>query len=57
MQNSTSDKTTGANTELIVKTIGKLTDAEQFNNLILKSDSGTVVRLKDIRYAELGSEK
>jgi multidrug efflux pump len=51
-----SGKITGANTELIVKTLGKLTDAEQFNNLILKSDSGNVVRLKDIGYAELGSE-
>lgn len=51
-----SGKITGANTELIVKTLGKLTDEEQFNNLILKSDSGNVVRLKDIGYAELGSE-
>ncbi|HKG07581.1 MAG TPA: efflux RND transporter permease subunit [Pedobacter sp.] len=51
-----SGKITGANTELIVKTLGKLTNAEQFNNLILTSDSGNVVRLKDIGYAELGSE-
>jgi len=51
-----SGKITGANTELIVKTLGKLTNAEQFNNLILKNDTGNVVRLKDIGYAELGSE-
>jgi multidrug efflux pump len=51
-----SGKITGANTELIVKTLGKLTNAEQFNDLILKSDSNNVVRLKDIGYAVLGSE-
>ncbi|WP_442589032.1 efflux RND transporter permease subunit [Pedobacter sp. AW31-3R] len=51
-----SGKITGANTELIVKTLGKLTDANQFNNLILRNDSNNVVKLKDIGYAELGSE-
>lgn len=51
-----SGKITGANTELIVKTLGKLTNAEQFNDLILKNDTGNVVRLKDVGYAELGSE-
>lgn len=51
-----SGKITGANTELIVKTLGKLTNEEQFNNLILKSDTGNVIRLKDIGYAEIGSE-
>lgn len=51
-----SGKITGANTELIVKTLGKLTNAEEFNNLILKNDSDNVVRLKDVGYADLGSE-
>jgi len=51
-----SGKITGANTELIVKTLGKLTNEDQFNNLILKSDSGNVVRLQDVGYAILGSE-
>ena len=51
-----SGKITGANTELIVKTLGKLTDAEQFNNLILKNDTDNVVKLKDVGFAELGSE-
>lgn len=51
-----SGKITGSNTELIVKTLGKLTDAEQFNNLILKNDTDNVVRLKDIGFVELGSE-
>ncbi|HEC0375729.1 TPA: efflux RND transporter permease subunit, partial [Escherichia coli] len=51
-----SGKITGANTELIVKTLGKLTDAEQFNDLIIKTDSTSLVRLRDVAFAELGSE-
>jgi len=51
-----SGKITGASTELIVKTLGKLTNEEQFNNLILKNDSNDVVKLKDVGYAELGPE-
>lgn len=51
-----SGKITGANTELIVKTLGKLTDVEQFNNLILKNDTDNVVKLKDVGFVELGSE-
>jgi multidrug efflux pump len=51
-----SGKITGANTELIVKTLGKLTDVAQFNNLLLKNDTDNVVRLKDVGFVELGSE-
>ncbi|WP_256003701.1 efflux RND transporter permease subunit [Pedobacter deserti] len=51
-----SGRITGANTELTVKTLGKLTNEQQFNDLILKSDSGSLVRLSDIGYAELASE-
>jgi len=51
-----SGKITGANTELIVKTLGKLTNEQEFNNLILASDSNNVVRLQDVGYAMLGSE-
>ncbi|MCJ0741428.1 efflux RND transporter permease subunit [Pedobacter montanisoli] len=51
-----SGKLTGAATELTVKTMGKLTNAEQFNNLILKSDSNSVVKLQDVAVAEIGSE-
>ena len=51
-----SGKLTGASTELTVKTMGKLTNAEQFNNLILKSDSNNVVKLQDVAVAEIGSE-
>jgi multidrug efflux pump len=51
-----SGKLTGATTELTVKTLGKLTNAEQFNNLIIKNDSNNVVKLQDVAIAEIGSE-
>ncbi|KLT66189.1 efflux RND transporter permease subunit [Pedobacter sp. BMA] len=51
-----SGKITGQTTELTVKTLGKLTNEDEFNNLILKSDSNQVVQLKDVGYAVLGSE-
>ena len=46
-----SGKITGASTELTVKTLGKLTNEEQFNNLILKNDVNNVIKLKDVGYA------
>jgi len=51
-----SGKLTGATTELTVKTLGKLTTTEEFNNLIVKSDSNNVVKLQDIAQIDLGSE-
>ncbi len=51
-----SGKLTGANTELTVKTVGNLSDANQFNNIIISSNDNKVVRLSDIGYAELGPE-
>ncbi|KEQ29050.1 acriflavin resistance protein [Pedobacter antarcticus 4BY] len=51
-----SGKITGANTELTVKTLGKLTNESEFNNLILKNDLNNVIKLKDVGYAELGPE-
>jgi len=51
-----SGKITGATTELTVKTLGKLTNESQFNNLILKTDSNQVIKLKDVGYAVLGPE-
>ena len=51
-----SGKLTGATTELTVKTLGKLTTAEQFNNLIIKNDSLNVVKLQDVAEIDLGSE-
>ncbi|KQB99980.1 efflux RND transporter permease subunit [Pedobacter sp. Hv1] len=51
-----SGKLTGAATELTVKTLGKLSTSEQFNNLIIKSDSNNVVKLQDVALTEMGSE-
>ncbi|RYE53098.1 MAG: efflux RND transporter permease subunit, partial [Sphingobacteriales bacterium] len=51
-----SGKLTGATTELTVKTLGKLTTAEEFNNLIIKSDSNNVIKLQDVALTQIGSE-
>jgi hydrophobe/amphiphile efflux-1 (HAE1) family protein len=49
-------KIEGNRTELSVKTVGRLTDEESFNNLILRADGNNIVRLRDIGYARLGPE-
>jgi hydrophobe/amphiphile efflux-1 (HAE1) family protein len=51
-----SGKITGASTELTVKTLGKLTNEKEFNDLIIKNDGNNVIQLKDVGYAELGPE-
>ncbi len=51
-----SGKISGDNTELTVKTMGRLKTVEDFQNLIVKSDSGNVIHLRDIGYATLGAE-
>ncbi|MBP0005774.1 MAG: efflux RND transporter permease subunit [Cyanobacteria bacterium SBC] len=43
--------------ELTVRVPGRLKNTEEFENLILKvNDNGTLVRLRDVGYAELGQE-
>jgi hydrophobic/amphiphilic exporter-1 (mainly G- bacteria), HAE1 family len=43
--------------QVSVRAIGRLTDVEQFNNIVLKTGTdGTLVRLKDVGRAELGAE-
>jgi multidrug efflux pump len=49
-------KIEGNRTELTVRTIGKFTTEESFNNLILVENQEKSVRLKDIGYAVLGPE-
>ncbi|WP_291103959.1 MULTISPECIES: efflux RND transporter permease subunit [unclassified Flavobacterium] len=51
-----SGKITGNNTELTVKTVGSLTSAEEFNNIIIRSDGEKIVRLSDIGRANLDAE-
>src|SRR6266851_2787427 len=47
----------GQDFQISVRAIGRLTEASQFANLILKTNSdGTLVRLKDVGRAELGAE-
>lgn len=46
----------GASTELTVRTMGRMSTPEEFNNLIIKEEQGRVVKLRDIGYAELGPE-
>jgi len=48
---------TGQEFQISVRAIGRLTEASQFESIILKTNSdGTLVRLKDVGRAELGAE-
>ncbi|MFN5421676.1 MAG: efflux RND transporter permease subunit [bacterium] len=49
-------KVRGSATELTVKTYGKLTTEENFNELIIKQTPGNTIRLKDVGYAIIGPE-
>lgn len=51
-----SGKIAGDNTELTVKTIGKLTDENAFNNMVIKSEGDQVIRFKDVGTAVVGPE-
>ncbi|HUJ95537.1 MAG TPA: multidrug efflux RND transporter permease subunit [Terriglobales bacterium] len=43
--------------QISVRAIGRLSEASQFDNIILKTNAdGTLVRLKDVGHAELGAE-
>ena len=43
--------------QISVRAVGRLTEASQFNNIILKpGNNGALVRLKDVGRAELGAE-
>jgi len=46
----------GDNTELTIRTLGRLKNAEEFNDLIIKQDGDNNVRFKDIGFAILGAE-
>ncbi len=49
-------KISGNNTELIIRTLGRLTTEQDFNNLIVRQDSAGIVRLSDVAKVELGPE-
>ncbi len=49
-------KITGDNMELAIKTVGRYTTEEQFNNIVIKNIGTQVVRMADIGRAVLGPE-
>ena len=51
-----SGKVRGKNTELIIKTFGRLVTEDDFNNIIIKQTNDQVIRLSDIGEAVLGPE-
>ncbi len=46
----------GNNTELTIRTIGRLTSEKDFRDLIIREDAAGIVRLSDIARVELGPE-
>jgi len=46
----------GNNTELTIRTLGRLTSEKQFRELIIKEDTAGIVRLGDVARIELGPE-
>ncbi|MBA4405649.1 acriflavin resistance protein [bacterium] len=46
----------GTNTEMTIRTKGRMLTPQEFNNLIIREDQGQFVRLSDIGYAVLGPE-
>lgn len=46
----------GSETELTVRTIGRLYEPEEFDELVIRQEGNTLIRLKDIGSARLGSE-
>ena len=51
-----SGRVEGQNTELTVRTMGRLTTEQDFNNLIIKEDGDNIVRFSDVGSAHLGAE-
>ncbi len=51
-----SGRVEGQNTELTVRTMGRLSTEADFNNLIIKELGDNVVRFSDVGYAKLGPE-
>ena len=49
-------KVYGNNTELTIRTMGRLTNEKDFNDLVIRNDSTGIVRLSDVAKVELGPE-
>ncbi len=48
---------TGSSRELILRTMGRLTEARDFDNLVVKTVNGQPVRIRDLGYAEDGTKE
>ncbi|MFN0081068.1 MAG: efflux RND transporter permease subunit [Ferruginibacter sp.] len=46
----------GDNTELTIKTVGRLTTEKEFQDLLIRQDSAGIVRLRDVARVEIGPE-
>ncbi|MCC3151967.1 efflux RND transporter permease subunit [Hymenobacter sp. BT770] len=46
----------GQSTQLTLRTMGRLTSVDDFNNLIIRKDAVSLIRLSDVGYAELYPE-
>ncbi len=46
----------GDNTELTIKTVGRLTSEKEFQDLLIRQDAAGIVRLKDVARVEIGPE-
>ncbi|MEX2398000.1 MAG: efflux RND transporter permease subunit, partial [Balneolales bacterium] len=42
-------------TELTIRTMGRMSKVEEFNNLIIREENGNNIRFQDIGYAEMGT--
>ncbi len=42
--------------EMTIETLGELKTAEEFNDLVLRTDGSTLIRLRDVGRAEVGAE-
>ncbi len=46
----------GDNTELTIRTVGRIESVEEFNQLIIREENGVIIRFKDVGVAELRPE-
>lgn len=52
-----SGKIYGSNTELTIRTLGRLTTEKDFKDLIIREDENGIVRLSDVAKVEIGPER
>jgi len=45
----------GDDTELTIRTMGRMTDVEEFNELIIREEDGNIIRFQDIGRAEMST--